>query len=206
MSFQPTPLQVIVLWRLLFTGEEPMISQMGLDPKDRLPLEKEGLIHLEKRGRANHAILTDKAWRWAGENLQAEFSPRATAQIPPTLRGVLARLEAFLVHHGLTLADFLSPPQKVPKPPPLLSTEQRIAAACLALTGGVPNLRVRLADLRRELADIPRATLDRTLLAMQQQDRLVLLPLDDPQEITPADTQAVLKVLGHARHILYFRG
>ena len=76
-----TPLQTLLLFKLLFTGEEPPMSQVkpGLSPQDRRRLEQLGLIALEKRkgrsGRlANHIVLTDRAWQWAGEHLDAPFS------------------------------------------------------------------------------------------------------------------------------------
>ena len=49
-----------------------------------------------------------------------------------------------------------------------------------------------LADLRSELADVPRSQLDAELLAMERNHSVVLDPLDDPQERRPDDEAAAL--------------
>lgn len=72
-------------------------------------------------------------------------------------------------------------------------------AASLAAPGG----RVRLAALR-QACWLSRAEFDRAALALEASGRLILYPLDDPIEITPADEAAILRnAAGFARHICY---
>lgn len=84
------------------------------------------------------------------------------------------------------------------------SLEETIRHACLELGKGRRNVRVRLADLRR-MVTADRLMLDQKLLEMELQGELTLYPLDDPQEIGPADREAVLFTpAGSQRHIVYF--
>jgi DNA-binding MarR family transcriptional regulator len=82
--------------------------------------------------------------------------------------------------------------------------QQRVISTCCHLANGRPAARIRLAALRAALADVPRARLDRTLLDMEQNESVVLYPLDNPQELFPDDTEAALpNSAGFNRHILY---
>lgn len=203
MNFKPTPLQTLVLFKLLFSGEEPKQSDVKeLKPKARRDLIDSGLIELEKRGRAQHIILTDKAWSWVAENLDAEFprSPNAT----PALRGLLLKLKNYLDRNDIPLVHILhASAVEKPSTPDLKS---RITTAYFRITGGQRNVRVHLKDLRHEIQDVPRYDLDAALLEMQNERKLVLMHLDDPQERTQEDEQAAIDIFGHKRHILYLEG
>jgi len=209
MNFQPSPKQVLVLWNLLFTGEEPMISKLqpALTPKERRPLEAAGLIEIERRGRANHVRLTEKGWAWAAGHLEAEISQSKFAV--KALQGLLGRLKTYLERQNLSLAEFLSPEDEsmeVTAARPLLpDPPARIRSAYLQASGGRSNVRVRLKDLRPLLPDLPRPLLDRELLRLQRENpgRLVLWSLDDPQEITAEDQAAAVDLAGIKRHIIY---
>ncbi len=66
------------------------------------------------------------------------------------------------------------------------------------------NRRVRVADLKQHLRDVPPEEVNRILFdMMMEKDRLVLYPLDHPREITPADVKAAVPVSGQAYHIIY---
>jgi hypothetical protein len=79
---------------------------------------------------------------------------------------------------------------------------RRLLAVSLALGGG-PGHRVRLSDLRHALSDVSRGDVDRTLLDLQRQEKLVLYRIDDPTDIRPEDERAALMVAGNPRHIVY---
>ncbi len=200
MTFTPSPLQTLVLFRLLFTGEEPKQSDVKqLNPRTRKELIEAGFIELEKRGRAQHILLTDRTWAWASDHLDAPISPQARTN--EAFEALLARLKHFLQARDLPLAGFMAdaaPPEAATHDLP-----ERIRAACFALTDGRSNVRVHLKDLRNRLADVPRETLDKALLALQKEGRLVLMHLDDPRERTPEDEGAAIDILGFKRHILY---
>jgi hypothetical protein len=83
--------------------------------------------------------------------------------------------------------------------------KNRVYDACFHLSGDqLYGVRIRLADLRSELSDIPRPELDRALQDLERSEEASLMPLDDPREIRPVDKEASLaNSHGTHRHILY---
>lgn len=81
----------------------------------------------------------------------------------------------------------------------------RILDAAKKLTGGEPNVRVRMSDLRKEIGDVPLKQFHNALTSLQAEERAVLMNLDNPRELGPAD-RAVEMTLpgGFTRHIVYF--
>lgn len=78
-----------------------------------------------------------------------------------------------------------------------------LQARILDAAEGIGKQRVRLADLREALPDVPREELDKALKDSQQAGNLVLMRLDNPQEIGPRDLSGKLDIAGADRHILY---
>ncbi|WP_038025942.1 hypothetical protein [Synechococcus sp. PCC 7336] len=211
MSFDPTPKQVRVMWNLLFTGEEPAISKIKpqFSPAERKPLIEAGLVDLEKRGRSNHMVLTDKAWEWAIDHLNAEV-PKSRAAAP-ILQAALTKLQAYLRSQGIPLAEFLAPQNassdhRIAAPIATTSLEERIRTAYAKLADGRSNVRVRLAQLRQHLEDLSRDEIDSTLRSMQLDGQLVLIHMDNPQEMQPEDELAAIAVGAGKRHIIYMQG
>lgn len=221
MSDGFAPVLVSLVWNLLFTGEEPMLSKAkpGMNTKKLSPLVEAGLVVLQRRGRSNHIVLTDRAWQWAEENLSAEFSARANNT--PALQGLLYRLKNYLQQSGTPLAElltaeapakapapeFATPPPTEPAPMPApVPIDDAIRSAYLALSGRQWETRVRLADLRQRLGAYPRTDLDHALLRLQAAGRLVLFRLDDPQDTYEADRDAALLLGGDPRHLIYMKG
>ena len=83
--------------------------------------------------------------------------------------------------------------------------KKRLYNACFQITGdGVYGARIRLADLRSRLADVPRPELDNALRDLERTEAASIMPLDDPREILPVDEEAALaNSQGKYRHILY---
>ncbi|WP_397569176.1 hypothetical protein [Schlesneria sp. T3-172] len=83
--------------------------------------------------------------------------------------------------------------------------KRRLYDACFQIAGdGVYGVRIRLADLRSRLADVPRPELDNALRELEQSEAASIMPLDDPREIRTADEEAALSnSQGKDRHILY---
>jgi hypothetical protein len=195
-------MQTLFVFKLLFTGEEPKKSEAKeLNAKQRDALRNSGLISYERRGRADHIVLTDKAWAWVAENLDAEISISKSAS--PALRGLLGHLKQFLKASELSFAEIFRPREELK---PLGDTVSRIRDAYFQLSGGQRNVRVRLKDLRKVLSDMTRAEIDTTLLRLQNDRRLVLMHLDDPGERNLEDEQASINILGYKRHIIYMEG
>ena len=121
MSYQPSGLQTLFLWRLLANGGGAFLrdTKPKLDvKKDRKPLVAAGLIEIEKRKdpqpkkraqRINYAFLTEQGWQWAAEHLDAEVSDKSPAA-GPILRDILAKLKTHLERQHISLADFITGP------------------------------------------------------------------------------------------------
>lgn len=211
MSDGISPLLVLLMWNLLFTGDEPMVSKAkpGVDKKKLAPLLDAGLVVLEKRGRASHIVLTDRAWQWAEENLDAQFS--ASLNVTIALRGLLPKLKHYLKQTGTPLAELIGaveateearPESPAPEP---ISIDDAIRDAYLALSGGQWETRVRLAPLRKKLTAFPKETQDQAFLSLQACGRLVLYRLDDPQDTFEEDRAAALYIGSDPRHLVYMK-
>jgi hypothetical protein len=213
-----SPLQRLVLLKLLFCEETPLQSkiQPELSPKQRAELVNLGLIRLEPRSgksRGKLIMLTDKAWGWASENLESELMVSQFAT--PVLQVVLSRLSRFLRSHSLTLADFEAPtrsqsasaaasqPLAREASVPQASVQERIRRAYLTLSGGRLSQMIRLADLKHALSDIPSPAVDEALLSMQKTGDVSLQAIESMQQTTDADRRAAIKILGEDRNIVY---
>ena len=86
---------------------------------------------------------------------------------------------------------------------PSSDVESRFRSACLSISGGRINTRVRLADLRAALPDVTRDDLDKAILAMGDRGALVLYPIENPRELTYRDREAAILVGGEASHLVY---
>jgi hypothetical protein len=205
VNFKPTPKQALLIWGLLITKEEPAISKVKpkLSPTERVPLERLGIITLEKRGASKHIVLTDKAWDWASEHFDVELSKSASAV--PVLEKLLSAIGVYLRTRKTTLADFFSSQNLSESTPSANDLELRVRGAYLTLSGGEFDRRVRLSQLRQTLNDIPRSEMDQILLRLGRNGKLVLMRFDDPQEIGSEDEQAALTSGGQENHIIYMK-
>jgi hypothetical protein len=210
VSFQPTPKEALVLWNLLTNDEEPAVSKVK--PKFTLaecqPLKEAGLIELEQRGRATHLVLTDKAWKNALDYLIVEGAKSHAVTVP---KPFLERVKEYFRSHEISLVEFLRPQSKIITDSANITIapedlEEKIREAYLEVSGGSYNVRVRLSELRQHLEDIPRADIDRMLGEMELAGRLVLMPINDPQDISSEDEKAAIDVGGHKRHVIYMKG
>ncbi len=212
MSFQPSPSQVLYLWSLLASGGEGFVNQQPYElnkASDRKALVNAGFISEEKRksptsGRlSNYNTLCDAGWAWMDAHLTATLPTRSTRGVQ-VMQQLIARMADFLAAKELSLAEFICPAEAQQTDQPDLI--QRIRTACYQLGQGQWNTRVRLADLRQQLADVDRDTLDQTLLRLQQQRQLLLYPQDDPQQITAVDQAAAITIGGVGqRHLVYMQ-
>jgi len=216
MNVQLSPKQSFVLWSLLISGDEPMMSKVKpkLSPTERKTLLEAGLISLEKRGQATHIVLADKAWAWASENYEVEFPSRTTAAVP-ILQSLIQVMGKGLQAHQLSLAEFLVPqesPEEAFEEPDeevnntqnaIASLENKIREAYAQIYQG--GVGVRLSDLRQGLGAFPRQEVDDMLRQMQLERRLVLMGMDDPQAIAPEDKAAAIDIGGESCHIVYLK-
>jgi hypothetical protein len=67
----------------------------------------------------------------------------------------------------------------------------------------IPGQRNRISQLRNIFPHIDTTTLDAELVRMALNEEIRLYPLDDPQEITQQDKEAVLKFGNQPCYIIY---
>lgn len=217
MNIQLSPKQSFILWSLLITRDQPMMSKVKpeLSPGERNHLVEMGLITLEKRGQAKHIVLTDKAWHWASENYNVEFPTKTTAAVP-ILQALIQIVGKNLQVHQLSLAEFivsqeefheeLKEPDEEPDKalPEGDFLEEKIRDAYVRTSDG-SGVGVLLATLRQHLDKFSRQQVDDVLRQMQLDSKLVLMRIDDPQAITPDDRDAAIDIGGESRHIVYLK-
>jgi hypothetical protein len=203
MNQELSPKQALFLWKMITAqtpeDREPKLGNATpkLDAKkERQPLLDQGYLTIEKRGAAGHLILTNKAWAWAEKTHDVELMQSNSKIGAVALQGLLHKLLPFLQEHELPLASLFSARQNT-------SVASRVEHACLELTGGQRQQRVRLSALRQALPDVPRPSLDQTLLELQDAGRAVLYRDDNSAGLKEADHQAALLVGGAPRHIIY---
>lgn len=223
--------QRMLLWLLLVQPEAGMflkdIQFKFRSAAQRTLLTKFGYTEETRRkpadgkGRAATYIqLLDKGWEWCQDHLQ-EPLPAESKGHRQVLQGLLQVLHQFFAsqNHCSSLGDLVLQAQAArPQPAAELPVAAapsaqraqlwtRVQQACRRLTGGRQNVRIRIAELREQLADLPRSDVDSVLLEMQREGALSLWRLDNPQEVTDADRQAALVTAGGAEnHILYEGG
>lgn len=215
MPFETKPSQVLYLWTLFTVGGEGFVKDQPYQPSapDRKALVQAGLIEEEQRtspdtGRkANYNILSDQAWAWLNDHMHAPLPTRSTRGVQ-VLQALLGCLDTYLTAQQLSLAEFLKPALLLTSAAaPADNLPQRILTACYQIAGQRWDRQVRLAVLRQQLADVSHAELDEALFELQQQQRLLLYAIDNPQALTPADKEAAINISGAGqRHIVYAKG
>ena len=209
MTHEPTGTEHLILWRLAVAGGGDWNKGLkpALDAPRRKTLIAGGFLAEESRKREGekrasmYLALTDRGWAWLSEHLGGEMDTRANSL--ETFLRLLVRLKAHIDGEGLSLAEFLCPPSREGPE----DVEARIVAAYGRLAGGRANVRVRLALLRRELADLARPRLDEALLAMDRGGKAALYRFDNPLEMADDDREAALRTpAGDARHLVYLGG
>lgn len=213
MEFTPDKKQALVMWRLMFTDERPMKSQLlpKLTPKAFKQLEKAGLIRVEKSGRGQIISPADRAWKWAEENMNAEIEESKFAV--EALSGLLSKLKRYIERQGISLEDIVGPELEFEESSSedeeyeiVDDLDDKVREAYLELTSNRYNVKVRLADLRKQLVGLSKKQQDYLLSEMQKRKKILLQPLSDEAEITVEDEEASMEYLGKTRHVLYMWG
>ncbi len=227
MSDQLTTAEQRLLWQLVANpgGEFESVLKPTNAKRTREALVRAELIEVEKRVRpsrskrkvkATYLSLTDAGWAWCNQNM-VWHKPSGKAE--QFLNALLQRLKVLFERQCAvaSLADFIvnTAPETAPSSAPPTGNEvapntglgARIRATCLELGGGREAVRVRLADLRRRLVDVPAVELTAGVRELSRRGELMLYPLDDPRQITPDDEAAAIRSSTDVpQHILYFGG
>lgn len=226
MSFELDALQRMLVWRLAVTEQGEFLKNINtsLTAGKRKALVREGFIAEEKRKRdpksraATYLTLEDRGWNWCQEHLADDLNTRSIQAIPILERLLKLLADYFSAQdHTKSFGQFVlqarqrKPEAATTKETPMDAEQpadltERIRSACLRLGHGQRNVRVRLADLRRNI-DAERSVLEAKLLQMERDGELSMYPLDNPQEIGPEDRDAVLLTnTGNERHVIYYQG
>lgn len=208
------PMDRLLLLRLALDGGEVRNTDFkpAMDKGHRDRLVKSGYLETPNKPPAEggrkvmHLVVTEAGWGWLAQNLVGGLPDRANTVKP--LTRLLELLKFDLDRRQTSLGEFIVAAVKPPSsPPPRPPLNQLIQEAYLSLSSGRENVRVRLADLRRKLADVPRSELDAALIDLANQGRLALYGLDDPLDIRPEDREAAIRTAtGLERHIVYLGG
>lgn len=226
MNYQPDSMQRLLLLRLAVSdegGEFLKHLESTISKQRRESLRRERLLNVTKRkadgrGRAiTYLELTEQGWAWCHAHLAEPLGIRGvTPKLAVVLlEGLLGRLKNYFETHEQTptLGKFIQQSGSRTRAPSQSGhgqashLEEQLSCLCRELGNGRGNVRIRLADVRDRLPNVPRETLDELLLQMQRDGKLSLYSLDNPAEISSADHQAALRLsTGNVRHILYFGG
>jgi hypothetical protein len=196
--------------RKLSNAELKTLIGIRLDGKERRKLNDLKFVESEITGRAFVHELSDAGWRWCADQLSAGPAGHRTSleRAHYLLFGVFAR---HLNAAQLSLADLVC---TTPEPPAPTGKHvrrdaatgggdltARIASAYEALAPA-PGEFIRLSELRKRLADIPRPELDGALTAMFTSQRVNLIPQSGQQTLTAADHGSALRVGGEQKHLI----
>ncbi len=160
------------------------------------------LVKTVQPNRAFVHELTDTGWRWCVDELTAPRHPGAKS-IESALYTVLGVFGRYMQATGLSLADVVKASQEpAPQPPQEPGAiEARILSAYHQLAAE-PAQFVKLAELRSQLADVPREDIDAALGRMYQSQRINLIPQSSPRALSAEDRGAAVEIGRENKHLM----
>lgn len=167
---------------------------MDLTGAERRGLNGSGLVTSRKVGRALAHELTDKGWRWCREEMSAGHPKNSRESLGKALYAILPRLERYLEHAELGLADLFDVPVRQ-------SVEDRIRASYARLASA-PGDYVSLTALRRDLNGASRAEVDEVLAELNRTRQVVLVSEDAQESLTEEDRAAAIRIGNQDNHLL----
>lgn len=198
------PLQLGALLILMAEAREVTNSELGtlagftLTGRERVDLEKRGLVKSRKVGRELAFQLTDQGWRFCKQLHDADVNvgnSRVARSIFVLLGGLHRSLDRLRVSH----AEFFKPISEAAAGGD--GVEALVRAAYDDLADG-PGAWVGLADLREHLGDLDRAAVDEALRAMVRQEGVRIIPVANTKALEPRDRAAALRIGGEDNHVL----
>ncbi|MEZ5404078.1 MAG: hypothetical protein R2729_30640 [Bryobacteraceae bacterium] len=201
----------LLLYHAVINGGEFTKSAAGVKVQNPVIAEtilNRGLLAHRKKGNAVYLSANDATWGWVEAHLGDEAAARTKTPVRTVLDGLRFKLHAYMQTTGTRLAEILQPRPAEPEPEPEpmvaeLDRWERVRQACLDLTGGQYEVRVRLRDLRPRLDPWSRQDQDEALLGMQQSGQLVLYANDDPMDRDASDDAAALMLGDRRRDLVY---
>ncbi|MEU3166248.1 hypothetical protein [Streptosporangium sp. NPDC006930] len=149
-----------------------------------------------KRGAFFHT-LTDAGWACLNTELRAGIVvPKGSSLERAALRAALHILQGFMKLTDHNLADVVGGNSAAP------DVEQRIRAAYRELAAK-PDAWVSLTKLRPLLGEVPRATVDETLIQMNRMKDVNIAPDDDQKMLSKEDRDAAVTIGEQEKHLLW---
>jgi hypothetical protein len=172
------------------------LYRFTIEKSARDHLTRENLITWRKgqRGAIFHE-LTDQGWARARDEL-TQAPPDGVGAAWHLLYGPFRHLNGLMIQNGYQLADVL-----VVEDPGTESVEDRIRRAYGELAGADAG-PVSLAQLREELPDIPRSSLDEVLLELDRRRTIQLEPDPHRQALSDRAKAAAILLGGEDMHLI----
>jgi hypothetical protein len=171
----------------------PELKNLGPELKklDRERLNRLQLIETTPGTPMVHE-LTDKGWTTCRSLIGSTAPARVTGQ-GKVLYTVLAALDRYLHQKDLALAELFEQTSE--------DVESRVRQTYSRLVGR-PGGWLGLAKLRGELAEVPRANLDATLVRLYRAHGVSLIPEENQKTLTTADREAAVEIGFQDMHLI----
>jgi hypothetical protein len=191
--------------REVSNAEFKEMAKFTLTGKERVVLEKHGLIVSRKIGQTLAFQLTDKGWLFCKRLHTADVDVSrsiAARSIFVLLDGLHRSLDRLRVSHAEFFKRSGEPaPEERRVVADAADVEDRIRAAYEELPKA-PGGWVGLADLRERLGDLDRATVDEGLRIILRQDGVRIIPAANTKALKPRDHAAALRIGDEDNHAL----
>jgi hypothetical protein len=198
-----TPTQVyalIVLMaeaRVVDNKELQQLAGFTLTGKDRTRLTDLGLVEASGSRRLYAHQLSDKGWRLLRERIHTSDPHKQGGSALRSMYTLLANLHRSLDRLQVPYAEFFKQtPLDTVQPESTAAdsdAENLIRAAYQALSTE-PGQWIGLADLREQLADLDRDTVDTALRTMARQPDVRIIPVANVKSLTDRDRAAALRI------------
>lgn len=198
--------------RRLTNVELKELAGFTLTGKDNTKLVDLGLVDTDRTHRPFAHELTDEGWRVARQ-LHSSAPPKQGGSTTRSLFVVLSNLHRSLDRLRVSHGDFFKqtgatsePRQEAPAaaaaaPVSAAQVEALVRSAYRDLATA-PGAWVGLADVRDQLVDTDRATLDAALRAMVGREDVRIIPVANTKSLTARDRAAAVRIGNEDNHAL----
>jgi hypothetical protein len=206
-----TPVQRSVLLILMAEAREVPNAYLTNDRRLKLDralrdrLERDELITVRRERRQLFLELTDRGWRWCGDQDGTEV-PTGAGHGGAAAYTMLAGLRRNLAHLKISLTELFARyddpelPVDVEVVAPT-GVEAQIRKAYQELAAG-PGTWVKLADLRHVLGAHDRSEVDRVLVEMNRTPDVSIVPESNQKVLSDRDRAAAIQIGNQDKHLI----